>query len=166
MLWRIKNFLEENSVVLIAATLVVTVAGIVGIGAMFLIDNEVRQTVKAKRYDEVLHIAEAGINKAIQQIKLLGSTYTGETDTPLNDGVFIVRVSTISEAVYQIVGTGYIPDRIQSKFIRQVKCIFEAQTAQVQDDIFSYAVAAGTYLSLSLIQMLQFFLPTFVYQQY
>ncbi|MFC1546472.1 hypothetical protein ACFL4O_02005 [bacterium] len=139
---------NEKGILIVVSVLLVLVFSIIGTSAMFLIGKEVTQVLDAKKNLKTLNIAEAGINKAIQQIIESVGVYSGETDTPLGDGVYSVVVSTITSSLYQIVSTGHIPNSINPKYSKRIKCTFQPAESIVQHEIFSYAVAGGTSISL------------------
>ncbi|MFC1546473.1 hypothetical protein ACFL4O_02010 [bacterium] len=139
---------ENKGGIFIILLITALVASVFGVATTFLLRQETISTLTARKSGEALHIAEAGINKAIQQIIKFGGSYTGETDTSLGSGAFTVTVSTMSERVYQIISTGYIPDSSQPLYSRQIKCVFRVGVNIVQDEVFTYACTAKTDITI------------------
>jgi len=58
---------------------------------------------------QALHLAEAGIDKAMYQLNQNGG-YSGESNTSLGNGTFTISVTDIDSATKKITATGYIPN--------------------------------------------------------
>ena len=69
------------------------------------------------------NLAEAGIDKALAELSQPRSTYNGEKDTPLGEGVFSVFVSTSNESPGEkvIISTGCFPDSIKPKVKKTIE---------------------------------------------
>lgn len=69
---------------------------------------------------QALHLAEAGIDKAMYQLNQ-SSSYTGESNTALGNGTFTIAVTSVSGDTKTITATGYVPnssDPIAQKTIK------------------------------------------------
>ena len=65
------------------------------------------------------HIAEAGLDKALAEVKAGNRTYTGEPDTPLGDGSFSVDVAPADRPGWlSIQSTGTLPRGAASVVVR------------------------------------------------
>lgn len=91
--------------------------------------------------EQALHLAEAGVDKAVQSLNEQGSSYTGESNTSLGDGVFTVTISDVSFGVKEITSTGYIPNYASPQSKKKVKVRVTTGTANIS---FRYAVQVGT----------------------
>lgn len=58
---------------------------------------------------QAMHIAEAGVDKAISQLNL-NASYTGETDVTVGPGTFTTTITSIDTSTKQVTSTAYIPD--------------------------------------------------------
>ncbi|MFC1546579.1 hypothetical protein ACFL4O_02555, partial [bacterium] len=143
------NSSNEKGIVLVMVIIFILAAGILSTATTVLVRDGAVQTFKARKHDETFHIAEAGIQKAIQQVIKYGEAYTGETDTAISSGNFDIAVSTVAERVYEIVATGNVPKSGGSGFSKKVKSIFRVGTKKQQDEIFYYAVIAGNDITIS-----------------
>ncbi|HUW60004.1 MAG TPA: hypothetical protein VMZ06_03275 [Candidatus Bathyarchaeia archaeon] len=65
------------------------------------------------------HIAEAGLDKALAEVKVGNRTYTGETDTVVGDGTFSVAVAPADRTGWlAIQSTGTLPRGAKSVVVR------------------------------------------------
>jgi hypothetical protein len=86
----------------------VTLFAAVFLEALHLGMNEAR---KADRHRVCVHLADAGVDKAIASLRAQGPAYTGNKDTELGVGRFDVTVKP-GEApdTFAIMSRGYLPD--------------------------------------------------------
>lgn len=99
---------ERGAVLIVSA---VILAGIIVL-ATFLwrrVGTFVYTEMRVITDEQVLALAEAGVDKAIWSLNQ-NASYTGETATPLGNGEFHVTVTTINSDTRRIVATGYIPN--------------------------------------------------------
>ncbi|OGE25508.1 hypothetical protein A3C26_02245 [Candidatus Daviesbacteria bacterium RIFCSPHIGHO2_02_FULL_39_12] len=66
-------------------------------------------------------LAEAGVDKAIASLNKTGGDYTGETETALADGAYLVTVTSTDAATKVIESTGYMPNKNNPKAKRTIK---------------------------------------------
>lgn len=90
-----------------------------------------------------LNIAEAGLNKAVWELKQ-GHSYTGETgNSSISGGEFDVTMTNIDATNKYITATAYVPTKASPKYKKAIKAKVTAQPSNT-DISFSYAVQAGT----------------------
>ncbi|HEY5601240.1 MAG TPA: hypothetical protein VIK81_04110 [Patescibacteria group bacterium] len=90
--------------------------------------------------EQVLHLAEAGIDKAIWELNRTGGGYTGETDTSFGAGTFTTEVTTIDSSTKKIESTAYIPNSTNQK--RRKKITVRARLSSTNVS-FLYGVQVG-----------------------
>lgn len=98
--------------------------------------NSVRQSYGDAR---ALYLAQAGIEEAISQLNL-NPGYSGESNTPLGDGVFTVSVAAIDASDKKITATGFIPDSNNPISKKTVSATAAISSSSVS---FHYGVQAG-----------------------
>lgn len=90
-----------------------------------------------------LNIAEAGVNKAIWELKGHNTTYTGEmTNSSVSGGQFDVTVTSIDSSNKYIVATAYVPTKAAPKFKKAIR-VKVSDTPVTTNPSFSYAIQAG-----------------------
>lgn len=89
--------------------------------------------------DQALYLAQAGIDKAISQLNQ-SSSYSGESDTALGNGVFSVSVTAIDSSNKKITATGYVPDSANPAFKKTVSATVAISASSVS---FHYGIQAG-----------------------
>jgi len=104
----------------------------------FLITSE-RSVRVAIASTQALHLAEAGIDKAIYELNQ-DSSYTGETDTVLGDGAFTVTISTIDGSSKQIEATAWVPSSQNPLATETIRATVGIDASIVS---FHYGVQAG-----------------------
>ena len=67
-----------------------------------------RQAQNRQRQTQCLDIAEAGIEKALIELRFDPTFYTGEQDTPLGDGTFTVAVTPAALERFTLESTGLL----------------------------------------------------------
>ncbi len=85
-------------------------------------------------------LAEAGIDKAIYELNQ-NSNYSGESDTPLGNGIFSVSVASIDSNTKNITVTSAVPDAVHPTATKTVRVKASINTTQVS---FRYGVQVGT----------------------
>lgn len=89
-----------------------------------------------------LNIAEAGLNKAVWELKQ-GHSYTGETgNSSISGGEFDVTMTNIDATNKYITATAYVPTKASPKYKKAIKAKVTAQPSNT-DISFSYAMQAG-----------------------
>jgi len=91
--------------------------------------------------EQALHLAEAGVDRAIYELNTQGSAYTGETDTPVGNGTLTVTIIDVSLNVKEITSTGFIPNSQKPQAKKTVKIRVAIGTENIS---FHYAVQVGT----------------------
>ncbi|MBI2019149.1 hypothetical protein HYS95_00580 [Candidatus Daviesbacteria bacterium] len=66
-------------------------------------------------------LAEAGIDKALASLNSTGGSYSGESETALEEGVFSVSITSQDAGTKLIQSTGYVPDKSKPKAKRTIK---------------------------------------------
>lgn len=94
---------------------------------------------------QALHIAEAGIDKAISQLNT-NSAFTGETTVALSGGSYTTTVSSIDSNNKQITSTAYVPDSVNPVAQTTIK-------VNVTIDLSSVAFNFGVQVGAGGLQM-------------
>ncbi len=113
---------EQGSAIIVAVTFI----AVLGILVSAFLANILTAHYSAKRgYHRhiAFNLAEAGIDKAITELIQPRSTYNGEKDTPLGEGVLTVSVSESDESPGEkiITSIGYLPDSINPKVKKKIE---------------------------------------------
>lgn len=90
--------------------------------------------------EQVLQLAEAGIDKAIWELNQTGGSYTGETDSAFGSGTFTVEVTTIDPSTKKIESSAYIPNAVNPLKSKKITVRARTQNANVS---FLYGVQVG-----------------------
>lgn len=105
--------------------------------------NSTTSFSKSTRYDvesaQALAVAEAGMDKAVYELNQ-NTSYSGEANTVIGDGVFTVAVSNINSTSKQITVTGYVPNSSSPRATRIVKANVGIDNAVIS---FNYGVQSG-----------------------
>ncbi len=88
---------------------------------------------------QALHIAEAGIDKAINSLNN-NQSFTGESNIPVGGGVYATTVASLDPNNKQITSTGYIPNATSPKAQVTVKMNVSIDLAGVA---FNFGVQVG-----------------------
>lgn len=118
----------------LAALLMVASASVVSYTVLNL-----RQSRTASSGTQALYLAQAGIDKAINQLNL-DANYSGETGTPLGAGELTVSVATLDGNNKRVTSTAYIPDNQNPLAVRTVKATVNITTADIS---FNNGVQVG-----------------------
>ncbi len=91
-----------------------------------------------------LNIAEAGINKALWELKGHNLSYTGETsNSSVSGGQFDVIVAPIDPGNKYITATAYVPSKANPKFKKAIKVKISDKPV-TENASFNYAIQAGS----------------------
>ncbi len=88
---------------------------------------------------QALALAEGAMDKAAYELNQ-GASYSGETNTPLGNGVFTVAVSSIDSSTKLITATGYVPNSTNPIATKTIKTKVSVDNTIVS---FRYGVQAG-----------------------
>lgn len=102
--------------------------------------QNINATKRAIVKEQALHLAEAGIDKAVYELNQSLGSYMGETGTALGTGVFDVSITVISNSVREVLATGYVPDKINPIATRHIKVQVAISSTQAS---FFYGVQVG-----------------------
>lgn len=100
---------------------------------------QVKGSREAVSKTQAWHIAEAGIDKALEELNA-DSNFNGESDIALSDGVYSTTVNTIDSSNKQIVSTAYIPDSTNPTSTVTVKVNVSIDLSSVA---FNFGVQVG-----------------------
>lgn len=89
---------------------------------------------------QALHLAEAGIDKALYQLNQ-SSSYTGETNTALGAGTFTTTVTSVSGDTKTITATGYVPNAADPVAYKTIKVNANIGSSVIS---FRYGVQVGS----------------------
>lgn len=117
-----KKIKDNNGFALVLSLLLMLVLSILGVTLVFLATKETKFVVYQKKSDAAFYLADGGLSRAIHKLRI-NSTFSGETDVPLGEGVFTTQVTSLGESKYKIYSTGYIPDSENPKTKRKIKAI-------------------------------------------
>ncbi len=81
---------------------------------------------------QAFHLAEAGIDKAINELNQ-NIAYTGETATPLGNGVLSIAIASLANNLKRISATAYVPNAVNPIATKTVKV-----TAGINSSIVSF----------------------------
>lgn len=115
-----KQFRTQSGQIIFLGLIVVglvLVNTLIVIGGALLYSQNSRNTLEIA---EVTNLAEAGVDKAVASLNATGGSYSGESETRLNDGSFSVVVTTSGNNKI-VTATGYVPNKIQPRVKRTLK---------------------------------------------
>ncbi len=118
---QIKN---NKGMALVAAILMMVVLGVLGVSMVVLTTGETSKEVKSRLGTSALYVADAGIEKAICNIKK--SKYSDFTvyvgiGTGDKEGEAVVDITSLGDKKYQIDSTGYVPSQSDIKEERSIR---------------------------------------------
>lgn len=88
----------------------VTAVGLLASSFVLLVHRGMSAMREDQRTVVVMGLAEAGIDKAIAELRSQGPAYEGETATPLGAGEFSVSVTKLKQAgAYEVVSEARLP---------------------------------------------------------
>ncbi|MDO8507849.1 MAG: hypothetical protein Q7S53_04785 [bacterium] len=91
-----------------------------------------------------LNIAEAGVNKAMWELKGHNLSYSGETgNSSISGGEFDVTVTPIDPGNKYIISTAYVPTKANPKFKKAIKVKISDKPV-TENASFNYAIQAGS----------------------
>lgn len=114
---------EEKGFATIAASLILLIIFITGSTLVFLSQNESKSSIRSKKNNECLYLADAGIEKAVWEFTKSDS-YAGEINTLLGQGSFNVSVTNLPNSKYELVSTGVINNG-GANSLRKIKATIE-----------------------------------------
>jgi hypothetical protein len=88
---------------------------------------------------DATNLAEAGIDKAVASLNKTAGQYTGENETKLGNGSYVVKVTPIDANALQVEATGYLPSAANYKSKKTVSIRVERGDGMA----FSYGIQAG-----------------------
>ncbi|MBI5554230.1 MAG: hypothetical protein HY920_00040 [Elusimicrobia bacterium] len=94
-----------------------------GATVVFLGQNESQKSIKSRRSNEGLFIADAGVEKAIWEF-VQSDSYGGENNTALGNGVFNVSVTNLGNSRYELLSTGWI-NASNVQVTKKIKAVVE-----------------------------------------
>ncbi|GMU94113.1 MAG: hypothetical protein AMXMBFR4_31710 [Candidatus Hydrogenedentota bacterium] len=118
MTWRSvpHSVCDARGTALLVAVMYLLVVTMLATGLLTLLNHSIDYFQDVNREVERRYIAEAGVEKALVELRTNGSAYAGENGTPLGDGAFSVEVrqsarvngyEIVSSASLDDVGTGH-----------------------------------------------------------
>lgn len=90
--------------------------------------------------EQALHLAEAGVEKAVWSLNFHGESYTGEQATPLGPGEFSVTLNNLGLYSKEVVATGFVPSVEKTVAKKTVKVKVGLGTQEIA---FRYAAHIG-----------------------
>ncbi|MDP2651801.1 MAG: hypothetical protein Q8O94_01560 [bacterium] len=88
---------------------------------------------------QALAIAEGALDEATYQLNQ-NPSYSGESNTPLGDGVFTVTVSTVDSRTRRVTATGYVPNSVNPTAIKTIKATVGINNSVIS---FHYGIQSG-----------------------
>lgn len=95
----------------------------IGSTVVFLAQNESQKSIKSRRSNESLFIADGGVEKAIWEF-VQSDSYSGENNTALGNGAFSVSVTNLGHSRYELLSTGRINTN-NTQVTRKIKAVVE-----------------------------------------
>ncbi len=100
---------RQQGSVLLAAVVMVMILGLGGAALLKYLHVTLAETKRHENTEIALHLAEAGLDKAVAMLRVQPQTYRGESATPLGVGSFSVRVKPEEkQGAYRLSATGTI----------------------------------------------------------
>ncbi len=135
--------LDTNGSILAVFVIMMTVLSAFLLAAASLTLENRMSINRTYNQDVALNIAEAGINKALWELKVDNLSYTGETgNASISGGEFDVAVTQIDANNDYITSTAYVPSKANPKYKKAIR-IKIADTPTTTNPAFSYAIQAG-----------------------
>jgi hypothetical protein len=126
-----------QTIILALIVLTIVIVGVlVMISGSFTAKQNSRYTLDSL---DAANIAEAGIDKAVASLNKTAGQYTGENETQLGNGTYVVKVNPIDANAFQVEATGFIPNAANFKSKRTVSLRVERGDGMS----FSYGVQVG-----------------------
>lgn len=98
---------NERGIVLVLSLLMLTILSILALSFLTLALHENNIAHNYTRHTQAFFVAEAGVEKAINELNL-DPTYTGEPTTAFGSGTYDVTVEELSPGLYRITGNGQV----------------------------------------------------------
>lgn len=136
---KVTKQLNQRGQLFILSLIVVT---LIMVNSVLIINNALT-TKTSSNYSssevQAIHLAEAGIDKAIEALNRTAGSYNGEAETQLGDGSFSVTVTSVDASNKFIDATGYIPNKADPRVRRTVR----TQVVKGAGTSFNYGVQVG-----------------------
>lgn len=130
---------QQSGVILIISILILAIVTTLASAIVGYTTLQIKGERQSLQQGQALALAEAGIDKAIDTINT-NPSYTGETATPLGNGVFTVVITSIDGNNKQITSTGYIPNATSPTATKIVKANMDLNTTAIA---FNFGVQVG-----------------------
>ncbi len=131
---------NENGYILILAIIVMAILITISSALWGYTTLQVKGSRQAVGKTQAWHIAEAGIDKALNQLNT-NASFSGETDVALDEGTYTTTISSIDSNNKQITSTGYIPNSSNPTAEVTVKLNVSIDLSSVA---FNFGVQVGT----------------------
>ncbi len=140
---KLKIQLNERGSILAVFVIMLTVLSAFLLAAASLSLENRMSIARTYQQDIALNIAEAGVNRALWELRGADPSYTGETNnTSIDGGAFDVAVTSIDANSDYIVATAYVPSKANAKYKKAIK-VKITDTPTTTNPAFSYAIQAG-----------------------
>ncbi len=134
----LKNQLQQGYIMII---------GIVVMAILFTMSGvvwgyttvQIKASKQAIGTTQVLHLAEAGLDKAVNQLNQ-NSSFVGESNVSLGDGTYTTSVTSIDSTTKYVTSTGYIPNSTNPTSQTTIKVKVGIDSTIIS---FRYGVQAG-----------------------
>ncbi len=138
--FQIRN--RSGSILAVFVILMTVLSAFILAAATLTLENRVSIS-RTYQQDVALNIAEAGINKALWELRGHSPSYTGETgNASISGGEFDVAVTTIDANNDYVTSTAYVPSKANPKYKKAIR-IKISDTPTTTNPAFSYAIQAG-----------------------
>lgn len=131
---------HDSGQILVIAILFLAIIVITSIALFGLISFFTRNSQIGLAKEQALHLAEAGVDKAVWSLNTTGSSYTGEQATALGPGEFSVTLTNVGLYTKDVESTGFIPNSQVATAQRTVKARIALGTEEIS---FRYATQIG-----------------------
>ncbi|MFH0937170.1 MAG: choice-of-anchor R domain-containing protein [Candidatus Daviesbacteria bacterium] len=129
---------EQGQIIILAVIVVglvlVNTLGIIG-GSQIFSQN----TNYTLRSTQAVHLAEAGIDKAIASLNTTGGSYNGETKTLLGPGEYTVTVTNKNPTTKIVKSTAYVPSEAEAKSTKTI----QIEISRGIGAAFNYGIQVG-----------------------
>ena len=102
---------RRRGTAMVFVLLFVILLGVVTTLFVFSVSRTAIIVARSERALRAFHLAEAGLEKAIWELQRRGPEYTGEAQTPFENGTFSVTVSCTDRdrGIYKVMSRGAFP---------------------------------------------------------
>lgn len=134
---------SRGSIIAIFVIMLTVLSTFLLAASAFSLENRLSIT-RSYNKNIALNIAEAGINKAIWELKGHNLSYTGETaNSSVSGGQFDVIVTPIDPGNKYITATAYVPTKANPKYKKAIKVKISDKPV-MENASFNYAIQAGS----------------------